>query len=127
MLVGVPKEIKDNEYRAGMVPSSVHELVHHGHEVLVQTGLGLGIGLSDDEYRKSGAKVIDSAEEIFARSELIVKVKEPQPIECKLLREGQVLFCIWPQILNRLSHYWNQVLRQSLMKLLQRQMVLCLY
>jgi alanine dehydrogenase len=92
MLVGVPKEIKDNEYRAGMVPSSVYELVHHGHEVLVQAGLGLGIGLSDDDYRQSGAKIASSAEEIFARSELIVKVKEPQPAECKLLRKGQVLF-----------------------------------
>lgn len=92
MLVGVPKEIKDNEYRAGMVPSSVHELVHHGHEVLVQEGLGLGIGLSDEEYKQSGAKIVSSADEIFARSELIVKVKEPQLTECKLLREGQVLF-----------------------------------
>jgi len=92
MLVGVPKEIKDNEYRAGMVPSSVHELVNHGHEVLVQEGLGLGIGLSDDEYKQAGAKIASTADEVFARSQLIIKVKEPQPAECKLLREEQVLF-----------------------------------
>lgn len=92
MLVGVPKEIKDNEYRAGMVPSSVHELVHHGHEVLVEKGLGQGIGLSDDDYKKAGAQIASSPEEIFARAELIVKVKEPQPSECSLLRPGQILF-----------------------------------
>jgi len=92
MLVGVPKEIKDNEYRAGMVPSTVHELVHHGHEVLVQEGLGYGIGLSDEVYRLAGAKIVSSAEEIFARAELIVKVKAPQPKECALLRAGQIFF-----------------------------------
>lgn len=92
MLVGVPKEIKDNEFRAGMVPSSVHEIVHHGHEVLVQAGLGQGIGLSDDDYRQAGARVVDSAEEIFALADMVVKVKEPQPQEYPLLREGQVLF-----------------------------------
>ena len=92
MLVGVPKEIKDNEYRAGMVPTSVLELVHHGHEVLVQSGLGLGIGVTDDDYRASGATVTDSAIEIFAKAEMIVKVKEPQPEEIAMLRKDQVLF-----------------------------------
>ena len=92
MLVGIPKEIKNNEYRAGMVPASVYELVHHGHEVLVQSGLGQGIGLQDDDYRHTGAVVVATAEEIYARADLIVKVKEPQPVECAMLRPGQVLF-----------------------------------
>lgn len=92
MLIGIPKEIKDNEYRAGMVPSSIYELVHHGHTVLVQQGLGQGIGLHDDDYRRTGATVVATAEEIFARADLIVKVKEPQPDECLMLRPGQVLF-----------------------------------
>ena len=92
MLVGVPKEIKDNEYRAGMVPTSVVELIHHGHEVLVQSGLGLGIGVTDDDYRAAGATIIDTAADIFAKAEMIVKVKEPQPQEIAMLRKGQVLF-----------------------------------
>jgi len=92
MLVGIPKEIKDNEYRAGMVPSSVLELVHHGHEVLVETRLGEGIGYRDEDYANAGARVVTSAEEIYQQAELVIKVKEPQAQECKLLREGQVLF-----------------------------------
>lgn len=92
MLIGIPREIKDNEYRAGMVPSSVVELVHHGHQVLVESGLGLGIGVHDDEYRQAGATVLDGPEDIYAQAELLVKVKEPQAEECRMLREGQVLF-----------------------------------
>ncbi|MDZ7783507.1 MAG: alanine dehydrogenase [Halioglobus sp.] len=92
MKVGVPCEIKDNEYRAGMVPSSVFELAHLGHEVLVQSGLGDGINLSDDDYRAAGATVVDTAEEVYGEAELVVKVKEPQPAECELLKPGQVLF-----------------------------------
>jgi alanine dehydrogenase len=92
VLIGVPKEIKDNEYRAGTIPSSVQELVHHGHQVLVQAGLGSGIGLSDDAYRAAGAEVVPTAQEIFFRSELVVKVKEPQPAEIAMLNRGQLLF-----------------------------------
>jgi len=92
VLIGVPREIKDNEYRAGTVPSSVQELVHHGHQVLIQAGLGASIGLTDEQYIAAGAQVAGSAEEIFSRSELIVKVKEPQPAEIAMLRKGQVLF-----------------------------------
>jgi len=92
MLVGIPREIKDNEYRAGMVPGSVLELVHHGHEVLVQSGLGNAIGLTDDDYRAAGASIVTAAAEIFSRAELIVKVKEPQPAEIAQLGKGQVLF-----------------------------------
>lgn len=92
MLVGVPREIKDNEYRAGTIPSSVMELVHHGHQVIVQTGLGAGIGLTDADYRAAGATVVETAAEIYARAELIVKVKEPQANEIIMLGKGQILF-----------------------------------
>ncbi len=92
MLIGVPKEIKIHEYRVGMTPSSVREAVAHGHRVLVETFAGAGIGATDDDYRKAGAEVVDTADEVFARAELIVKVKEPQAVERQRLREGQVLF-----------------------------------
>jgi alanine dehydrogenase len=92
MLVGVPKEIKTLEFRVGLTTGSVAELVHHGHEVVVQSCAGEGIGLTDDMYREAGAEIVDTPEEIFARADMIVKVKEPQPAECKMLREGQVLF-----------------------------------
>jgi len=92
MLIGVPKEIKDHEYRVGMAPSSVREAVAHGHEVIVQASAGEGIGSSDDDYRAAGASILDNAEEIFARAEMIVKVKEPQAVERAMLREGQILY-----------------------------------
>jgi alanine dehydrogenase len=92
VLIGVPREIKDKEFRAGMVPASVHELVKHGHQVLVQSGLGNGIGVSDADYQLAGASVAIDAAEIFERAELIVKVKEPQSQEIPLLRKGQLLF-----------------------------------
>jgi alanine dehydrogenase len=92
MLIGVPKEIKNREYRAGLTPASVRELVVHGHSVVVETQLGAGIRVSDDDYRQAGAVVLDTAQEVFARAELVVKVKEPQLHECAMLREGQVLF-----------------------------------
>jgi alanine dehydrogenase len=92
MLVGVPKEIKTHEYRVGLTPSSVRELVHHGHQVLVQNGAGDGIGCDDGMYQAAGAETVADPAEIFARAEMSVKVKEPQPHECKMLREGQVLF-----------------------------------
>jgi alanine dehydrogenase len=92
MLLGVPKEIKDNEFRVGMTPAAVFELTHHGHQVLVEKDAGAGSGLSDDEYRGAGASIVDSAEAIFARADMIVKVKEPQAAERKMLRPGQILF-----------------------------------
>ena len=92
MLVGVPKEIKVHEYRVGLVPGSVRELVHHGHTVLVESGAGAGIGFDDAAYEAAGARVVDTAESVFAEAEMIVKVKEPQPEEYTKLREGQVLF-----------------------------------
>ncbi len=92
MLIGIPKEIKAQEHRVGLTPGSVRELNHHGHEVLVETGAGAGIDFTDDQYRRAGAAIVDSAEEVFERAEMIVKVKEPQPEECARLSEGQVLF-----------------------------------
>lgn len=92
MRVGVPKEIKTHEYRVGLTPASVRELVHHGHEVLVETHAGDGIGCPDAAYGVAGATVVGSAAEVFAAADMIVKVKEPQPAETALLRDGQVLF-----------------------------------
>ena len=92
MKIGVPKEIKVHEYRVGLVPAGVHELVSAGHEVLVQSGAGTGIGFDDAHYLAAGATIAATAAEVFASAELIVKVKEPQLAECRLLRKGQVLF-----------------------------------
>jgi len=92
MLVGVPKEIKDNEFRVGLTPSSVAELTHHGHAVLVEKSAGVGSGLADAEYVLAGATIADTPQEIFARAELVVKVKEPLAAERKQLRPGQMLF-----------------------------------
>ncbi|MBB5883202.1 alanine dehydrogenase [Xanthomonas sp. LMG 8992] len=92
MLVGVPKEIKNHEYRIGLTPSGVRELVLHGHQVLVQRGGGQAIGLTDAEYERAGARIAEDAASVFAQAEMIVKVKEPQPEECALLRPGQLLF-----------------------------------
>lgn len=92
MIIGVPKEIKNNEFRVGLIPSSVRELVSRGHQVLVQSQAATGIGISDADYQQAGAVVLDSADDIFARAELIVKVKEPQPEEIALLRPHQLLF-----------------------------------
>ncbi len=92
MLIGVPKEIKDNEFRVGLTPASVAELTHHGHAVLVEKSAGVGSGLSDDEYVAAGAALIDAPQEIFARAEMIVKVKEPLSAERKQLRRGQILY-----------------------------------
>ncbi|MEM1152905.1 MAG: alanine dehydrogenase [Pseudomonadota bacterium] len=92
MLIGVPKEIKTHEYRVGLTTGSVMELIHHGHQVIVQQGAGQGIGQSDEDYTQAGAHIVASAADVFAEAEMVVKVKEPQPEECKMLREGQVLF-----------------------------------
>ncbi|MBS1209332.1 MAG: alanine dehydrogenase [Proteobacteria bacterium] len=92
MFVGVPKEIKNHEYRVGLTPASVRELVAQGHQLLVEQGAGLGIGASDDDYRAAGARILASAKEVFEQAEMIVKVKEPQPEECAMLRADQLLF-----------------------------------
>ena len=92
MKVGIPKEIKTLEFRVGMTPAGVSELVHDGHEVVVETNAGLGIGMFDADYEKAGAKVLGTAQEVFAAADMIIKVKEPQLNECEMLRDDQVLF-----------------------------------
>ncbi|ENP8408188.1 TPA: alanine dehydrogenase [Vibrio cholerae] len=92
MIIGVPKEIKNHEYRVGMIPASVWELVSHGHQVYVETNAGSGIGFSDDDYIAVGASILPTAADVFAKAEMIVKVKEPQAIERAMLKEGQILF-----------------------------------
>jgi alanine dehydrogenase len=92
MLIGIPKEIKNHEYRVGLTPAGVRELIARGHGVLVQQNAGFEIGLTDELYLKAGAEIVAAAEDIYRRAELIVKVKEPQPQECAWLRAGQILF-----------------------------------
>ncbi len=92
MRIGVPREIKVHEYRVGLVPAGVRELVAGGHEVFVESGAGAGVGILDLQYQAAGAKILRSAAEVFREAELVVKVKEPQLPECRLLRPGQVLF-----------------------------------
>lgn len=92
MKIGCPKEIKVHEYRVGLVPAGVRELVTAGHQVLIESGAGAGIGISDDAFRAAGAGVLPDAKSVFDAAELVVKVKEPQLPECAMLRRGQVLF-----------------------------------
>ncbi len=92
MIVGVPREVKQDEYRVAMLPVGVEELVRAGQRVLVERGAGQGSGIFDDQYRENGAEIVDKAEDVFQQADLIVKVKEPQPQEISLLRRGQVLF-----------------------------------
>ncbi|GHF91632.1 alanine dehydrogenase [Thalassotalea marina] len=92
MIIGVPKEIKNHEYRVGMVPGSVRELIAHGHQVVVETEAGSGIGFSDQDYIDAGASILPAASDVFAQADMIVKVKEPQAVERAMLREGQILF-----------------------------------
>ena len=92
MLIGVPQEIKEDEYRVGLTPASIRELVTHGHQVLVETGAGKGIGMGDAAYRRAGAEIAASGDEVYDAAEMIVKVKEPQPRECQRLKPDQVLF-----------------------------------
>jgi len=93
LIIGVPKEIKDNEYRVGIVPGGVEELAAAGHKVLIEKGAGLGSGISDGEFKDAGAEMVPSPSELFRRAEMILKVKEPQTSEFPLIRKGQILFC----------------------------------
>lgn len=92
MKIGVPKEIKTHEYRVGLTPAGVRDLIHHGHQVVVEHNAGAGIGLDDDAYRAAGASITDTAASVFAEADMIVKVKEPQPTEIAMLRRDQILF-----------------------------------
>ncbi|QJY41113.1 hypothetical protein HND97_12270 [Vibrio cholerae] len=94
MIIGFSKEIKNHEYRVGMIPASVRELVSHGHQVYVETNAGSGIGFSDDDYIAVGASIIPTAADVFALAEMIVKVKEPQAIERAMLKEGKFYLLI---------------------------------
>ncbi|MEE9311325.1 MAG: alanine dehydrogenase, partial [Planctomycetota bacterium] len=92
MKVGIPREIKDHEYRVGMVPAGVHALCENCHEVFVEIGAGLGSGITDEAFEKAGAKLLGTAKEIFDASDMIVKVKEPQKVEYEMIREGQIVY-----------------------------------
>jgi len=92
MRIGVPREIKVHEYRVGLTPAGVRELTAAGHQVLIESGAGTGIGVDDEQFRTAGASIAARAPEVFERSDMVVKVKEPQPVECEMLRSGQVLF-----------------------------------
>jgi len=92
MVIGVPKEIKENEYRVGLVPAGVRALTAHGHRVLIQAGAGEGSGILDGDYVEAGAELVDTAAEVYQASEMIIKVKEPMPSEVPWLKEGQILF-----------------------------------
>ncbi len=92
MIIGVPKEIKPNENRVGLIPAGVHEFVRNGHKVLVEKNAGTGSGICDDEYVKEGAEIVDSAKDIFDSAEMIIKVKEPQAVEIEMLRKNQILY-----------------------------------
>ena len=92
MLIGVPKEIKNHEYRVGLTPAAVKEFVMHGHQVMVETDAGTSIGFTNEQYQEAGATIAAGPESIFEKAEMIVKVKEPQPNECKMLSEGQTLY-----------------------------------
>ncbi|WP_028920664.1 alanine dehydrogenase [Pseudoxanthomonas suwonensis] len=92
MLIGVPKEIKNHEYRVGLTPAGARELSARGHQVLVQRGAGEGAGLADAAFEAAGARIVDTAEEVYGRAEMVIKVKEPQPAECAMLRPGQLLY-----------------------------------
>jgi alanine dehydrogenase len=109
MIIGVPKEIKEQEYRVALLPSGAYQLIQRGHQVVVERGAGLGAGYADAEYEQAGAKLLDSHKEIFDRAELIVKVKEPLPEEYGLLRRGQLLFTY-------LHLAANRALTEALMK-----------
>lgn len=92
MLIGVPKEVKVHEYRVGLTPANVRELVAHGHQVILEHEAGAGIGMHDADYEAVGASIVPDAKTVFERAEMVVKVKEPQPVECAMLRPGQILF-----------------------------------
>src|SRR5438128_12251743 len=92
MIIGIPKEIKNHEYRVGLLPVNAQALVDAGHTVLVEKNAGVGSGAFDPEYREAGARIVNSAREIWRRSDMIVKVKEPQPVEVRQIRAGQIVF-----------------------------------
>ena len=101
MIIGCPKEIKPQEFRVGLTPNAAREAIANGHEVLIESNAGTGAGFDDQQYLEAGAKIIDTAEEIFATAEMIVKVKEPQAVERAMLREKQILYTFHDVIPNQ--------------------------
>jgi alanine dehydrogenase len=118
MRVGVPSEIKSDEYRVGLTPTAVREYVSHGHDVLVQTGAGLGAGFTDDDFTKAGAKLAPDAETVFRQSQMIVKVKEPAGVEWKRLTASTSCSptSTWRPIPTRRAASWRAAARPSPMK-----------
>lgn len=115
MLVGVPKEIKNHEYRVGLTPESVAELVGQGHSVIVETNAGIGMGADDDQYLSAGAEISPTADEVFHRADMIVKVKEPQVAERKMLREGRFYIPICISHLIRIKQkIWSTLVQSAL-------------
>ena len=92
MILGIPKEIKPDESRVALIPVGVEEMVKHGHTVIIEKGAGLGSGISDQEYKKAGAKLVNSSKEIYDKAQFIMKVKEPLPEEYHFLKEDQIVF-----------------------------------
>lgn len=92
MIIGIPKEIKNHEYRVGATPSGVREMVNNGHQIIVETNAGTEIGFFDEDYIKNGAKIVNSAEDVYSQADMILKVKEPQKSECELIKENQIIF-----------------------------------
>lgn len=92
MLIGVPKEIKNHEYRVGATPSGVREIINAGHQVIIETNAGVGVDFSDEQYVAAGAKIVPSMKDVYAQADMILKVKEPQKVECENIREGQIIF-----------------------------------
>ena len=92
MIIGTPKEIKNKEFRVGLIPAGVHALVAAGHEVLIEKNAGMGSGFPNQEYIDAGARILETAAEIFAQSDMIIKVKEPQKVECEMIREDQIIY-----------------------------------
>jgi len=106
MKIGCPKEIKPQEFRVGMTPNAAREAVAHGHSVMIEASAGNGAGFTDEDYVSAGAQIIDTAAEIFASADMIVKVKEPQPGERKMLREGQLTPCPRPRTNQGFAGLW---------------------
>jgi len=119
MIIGVPKEIKNHEYRVGMVPASVRELVNHGHQVIVETDAGMGIGFTNEDYTQAGAEILATAADVFAKADMIVKVKEPQAVERAMLREDQILFTSFT--LHLIFHKLKTLLKAKRFVLLTKQ------
>ena len=115
MRIGVPKEIKDHEYRVAITPAGVYEAVRHGHQVLVETGAGVGSSLTDDDYRAVGATIVDQADDVWAQADLLLKVKEPIAAEYHRLRRDQVLFTYltWRRTQRAPGRYSTPALQRS--------------